>query len=68
MLPLEASITRGVRFEIFLYYKITDEKCVTVEEYLEQYTGKLDQQVYYVSDPIQQAQYIKMLKDRKSVV
>ncbi|WZL73044.1 molecular chaperone HtpG [Clostridiaceae bacterium 35-E11] len=46
-----------------ILYKTTNDQYVTIEEYLEKHTGKLDKQIYYVSDPIQQAQYIKMLKD-----
>lgn len=51
------------KVEKIILYKTTDEKYVTIEEYAEKHTGKLDKQVYYVSDPVQQAQYIKMLKD-----
>lgn len=51
------------KVESIVLYKTTDEQYVTAQEYLEKHTGKLDKQIYYVSDPIQQAQYIKMLKD-----
>ncbi len=51
------------KVESILLYKTTDDKHVTSEEYIEKY-GKDDQkQIYYVSDPIQQGQYIKMLKE-----
>ena len=53
------------KVESIILYKTTEDKYVTVGEYLEQHTGKLDKQVYYVSDPIQQAQYIKMLKEHE---
>ncbi|SNS96534.1 molecular chaperone HtpG [Anaerovirgula multivorans] len=51
------------KVESIILYKTTEEKYVTVEEYLEKHTGKLDKQVYYVSDPVQQAQYIRMIKE-----
>ncbi len=53
------------KVESIILYKTTEDKYVTAQEYLEQHTGKLDKQVYYVSDPIQQAQYIKMLKEHE---
>ncbi len=51
------------KVESIVLYKTTENKYVTVEEYLKEHEGKLDKQVYYVSDSIQQAQYIKMLKE-----
>ncbi|MFT9493784.1 molecular chaperone HtpG [Anaerosolibacter sp.] len=51
------------KVEAILLYKTTDEKHVTIQEYLENHTGKLDKQVYYVSDPVQQAQYVGLLKE-----
>ncbi|MBB6214417.1 molecular chaperone HtpG [Anaerosolibacter carboniphilus] len=50
------------KIESILLYKTTDEQYVTIEEYLEKHTGKLEKQVYYVSDPVQQAQYVSLLK------
>lgn len=51
------------KVEAILLYKTTDEKHVTIQEYLENHTGKLEKQVYYVSDPVQQAQYVGLLKE-----
>ncbi|MEW9124661.1 MAG: molecular chaperone HtpG, partial [Thermotaleaceae bacterium] len=51
------------KVESILLYKTTDELYLTLEEYLEKYSGKVEKQVYYVSDLQQQSQYIKMLKD-----
>jgi molecular chaperone HtpG len=51
------------KVESILLYKTTDEKHVTIQEYLENHTGKLEKQVYYVSDPVQQAQYVGLLKE-----
>jgi molecular chaperone HtpG len=44
-------------------FKMTDDKYVTIEEYLQQHEAQLDKEVYYTTDPVQQAQYINMLKD-----
>ncbi|AOY75290.1 molecular chaperone HtpG [Clostridium formicaceticum] len=46
-----------------ILYKTTNQQYITLEEYLEKYGEKLDKQVYYVSDDVQQAQYIKMLQE-----
>ena len=53
------------KIEGIVLYKTTDQQYVTAQEYLEKHTGKLDKQIYYVSDPIQQAQYIKLLKEHE---
>ncbi|MDR5658506.1 molecular chaperone HtpG [Serpentinicella sp. ANB-PHB4] len=45
-----------------ILYKTINDQYVTTEEYLANLEGKLENQVYYVTDQIQQAQYIKMLK------
>jgi len=44
-------------------YKTTSGKYVTIEEYLTQNEGKLDKEIYYVTDETQQSQYIKMLDE-----
>ncbi len=46
-----------------ILYKTTDDQYLTIGEYQEKYADKLDKQVYYVSDTVQQAQYIRMLKE-----
>ncbi|MFZ5967803.1 MAG: molecular chaperone HtpG [Bacillota bacterium] len=51
------------KVEAIILYKTTDDKYVTIQEYLDKHTGKLEKQVYYVTDPVQQAQYINMLKE-----
>jgi molecular chaperone HtpG len=51
------------KVESILLYKTTDGQYVTIQEYLEKHTGKLEKQVYYVSDPVQQAQYVSLLKE-----
>lgn len=44
-----------------IIFKTTEGKYVTLDEYLE---GKDKKEVYYVSDPKLQSQYIKMFKDQ----
>lgn len=51
------------KVESIVLYKTTDGKYVAIGEYQEKYGEKLDKQVYYVTDSLQQAQYIKMLQD-----
>lgn len=46
-----------------IIFKLTDDKYVTSEEYLEQHTGKVEKEIYYTTDKVQQAQYIKLLQD-----
>ena len=53
------------KIEGIVLYKTTGEQYVTAQEYLEKHTGKLEKQIYYVSDPIQQAQYVKLLKEHE---
>jgi len=43
-------------------YKTTAGKYVTLQEYLDQHLGKLEKQVYYVTDRVQQTQYIQILQ------
>ncbi len=43
-------------------YKTTAGSYVTLQEYLDQHQGKLDNQVYYVTDQVQQTQYIQILQ------
>jgi len=49
------------KVEAVMIYKNTDNKYVTLEEYLE---GKENKDVYYVTDPEQQAQYINIFKEQ----
>lgn len=51
------------KVENILLYKTTDDKYITTEEYIEKYSKGDEKQIYYVSDSLQQSQYIKMLKD-----
>lgn len=44
-----------------MIYKTTDNKYITLEEYLD---GKENKDVYYTTDPKQQAQYINMFKEQ----
>lgn len=44
-----------------IIYKDLDDKYVTLDAYLD---GKEKKDVYYVSDPVVQSQYIKMFKDQ----
>jgi molecular chaperone HtpG len=46
-----------------LLFKTTDGKTVTLEEYKENCKEKHENKVFYVTDPQQQAQYIKLFKD-----
>jgi len=43
-------------------YKTTAGNYVTLQEYLDQHLGKLEKQVYYVTDKVQQTQYIQILQ------
>jgi len=49
------------KVESVMIYKNTDNKYVTLEEYLD---GKENKDVYYVTDPEQQAQYINIFKEQ----
>lgn len=49
------------RMKDYIIYKTTADKYVTLDEYLD---GKENKDVYYTSDPEQQAQYINMLKSK----
>ena len=46
-----------------MLYRTTSADYVVLPEYLERNTAKHENQVFYVSDEVQQAQYIKMFKD-----
>lgn len=46
-----------------ILYKSTEGKFVTLPEYQEAMADKLEKEVYYTTDPVQQAQYINMLKE-----
>ena len=50
------------KVEGIILYKTTEGKYVTAQEYIEKHTDKLEKQIYYASDIVQQAQYINMLK------
>ena len=45
-------------------YKTTSDDYVTLEEFIERNKDKTDKKVFYASNPQQQAQYIKLLKDQ----
>jgi len=45
-----------------ILYKTTAGVYVTLKEYQEQHTGKLEKQVYYATDRVQQNQYIQILQ------
>ncbi|KAB3529839.1 molecular chaperone HtpG [Alkaliphilus serpentinus] len=49
--------------EGIILFKTTEEKSVTLEEYLSAMEGKLENQVYYATDQMQQSQYIRLLKE-----
>ncbi|PKM68816.1 MAG: molecular chaperone HtpG [Firmicutes bacterium HGW-Firmicutes-2] len=46
-----------------ILYKTTTGDYVVLSDYLERNKEKHENKVYYVTDPVQQAQYIKMFKD-----
>ena len=46
-----------------LLFKTTDDKYVTLTEYIDKNKDKAENKVFYVSDQQQQAQYIKMFND-----
>ncbi|MDE6357068.1 MAG: molecular chaperone HtpG [Eubacteriales bacterium] len=46
-----------------LLFKTTNDKFVTLNEYLENNKEKHENKVFYVTDIVQQAQYIKMFKE-----
>lgn len=46
-----------------MIFKLTDDAYLTSEEYLARHEGKLDQEIYYTTDRVQQAQYITMLQE-----
>jgi molecular chaperone HtpG len=46
-----------------LLFKTTEDKFVTLEEYKDNCKDKHENKVFYVTDPHQQAQYIKLFKD-----
>ncbi len=43
--------------------RLTDDQYVTSAEYLTRHEGKVEKEVYYTTDTLQQAQYIQNLKD-----
>lgn len=51
------------RMKNSIIYKTTSDDYITLDEYLERNKEKHEKKVFYVSDAIQQAQYIKLLKD-----
>lgn len=48
-----------------ILYKSTDDKNVTLPEYREAMKDKFEKDVYYVTDPVQQAQYVNLLKSHE---
>ncbi|SDK12253.1 molecular chaperone HtpG [Natronincola ferrireducens] len=50
------------KIESIILYKTTQQQYVTLEEYFEKHDGKLNKEVYYVTDTVQQAQYIQMMQ------
>jgi len=53
----------GDKVENVLLFKLTDNQYVTSEEYLTRHEGKLEKEIFYTTDTLQQAQYINNLKD-----
>lgn len=51
------------KVEEIVLYKTTSDKYMKLSEYMEAYSDKLDKMVYYVTDKILQAQYIKLIKE-----
>ena len=52
------------KMEPAIIYKTTSDKFVTLSEYLDANKDKHENQVYYVTNKTQQAQYIKMFTDQ----
>jgi molecular chaperone HtpG len=46
----------------FILYKTTNGKYLTIPEYKELHENKLDNEVYYTTDELQQSQYINLLE------
>lgn len=44
-------------------YKSTKDEYLTIEEYLEKQGDKLEKDIYYTTDIVQQSQYIKLLEE-----
>ena len=53
------------RMKDSIIYKTTSDDYITLAEYLERNKEKHENKVFYVSDAVQQAQYIKLLKDNE---
>ena len=51
------------KLESAFIFKTTDDNFLTLEEYGEKYKSLIENEVYYVTDKVQQAQYISLLKD-----
>jgi molecular chaperone HtpG len=51
--------------EKILMFGTTESRYVTLDEYLADAIGKHENTVFYVSDPIQQAQYVRMFKEHE---
>ncbi len=43
-------------------YRLTDGSCVTLQEYQDRHDGRLEKLVYYVTDTVQQSQYVQILQ------
>lgn len=53
----------GEKVKPLILYKTTDDRYLTIEEYLDKYSEKLGKEIHYVSDTDQHAQYIKLLQE-----
>ena len=53
------------RMKDSIIYKTTSDDYISLPDYLERNKEKLENKVFYVSDALQQGQYIKLLKDNE---
>lgn len=51
------------KVESAFVFKTTDDLYLTIPEYTEKYKSLIENEVYYVTDKVQQAQYIQLLKE-----
>ena len=52
------------KMKSYILYKNLEDKYLTLEDYLEAAKEKHENQVFYVTDEVQQAQYINMFKEQ----
>ena len=52
------------KMKAYILYKNLEGKYLTLEDYLEGAKEKHENQVFYVTDEVQQAQYINMFKEQ----